>query len=253
MKTLYVDLENGYKSLGSRDSIKQMFGYAPLEFNTFSDFSSFIAQLWTRERVESVVDIDGVKVNQTALKVVPKDGHKVECLVIDTASEMAKKYARELKGSADALKLQQWGKLKDKLDSFFAFTNSIPCSLIVNCHSKAEQDNENGVLRMMPYIEGSTKVDVGKWFDFVLYTKVKKNKKGEREYVWVTARDEHFCHAKDRSQSLDAEMPQDYQIILNNIKKLGWDSAKILIIGEPGSGKTLSCKTLINNKTQGDK
>ena len=156
MKTLYVDLENGYKSLGSREAIKQMFGYSPLEFNTFSDFSSFIAQLWTRQRVQSVVDIDGVQVKQTAIKVVPKDGHKVECMVIDTASEMAKKYARELKGSQDALKLQQWGKLKDKLDSFFAFTNSIPCSLIVNCHSKAEQDNENGILRMMPYIEGST-------------------------------------------------------------------------------------------------
>ena len=48
-------------------------------------------------------------------------------------------------------------------------------------------------------------------------------------------------------------MPQDYQTILNVIKEKGWDSAKILIIGEPGSGKTLSCKTLINNKTQGEK
>jgi len=253
MKTLYVDLENGYKSLGSKASIKSMFGYEPLGFNTFTDFSTFIAQLWTRERIESVVDIDGVKVKQTALNVVPRDSHKIECLIIDTGSEMAKKYARELKGSADALKLQQWGKLKDKLDSFFSFTNSIPCSLIVNCHSKAEQDNENGVLRMMPYIEGSTKVDLGKWFDFVLYTKVSKNKKGEREYLWVTARDDHYCHAKDRSQLLDAEIPQDYQIILNAIKKIGWDTAKILIIGEPGSGKTLSCKTLINNKTQGEK
>jgi type II secretory pathway predicted ATPase ExeA len=101
---------------------------------------------------------------------------------------------------------------------------------------------------MMPYIEGSTKVDLGKWFDFVLYTKVRKSKKGEREYLWVTARDEHYCHAKDRSQMLDPEMPQDYQLILNAIKKIGWKTAKILIIGEPGSGKTLSCKTLINNK-----
>ena len=244
MKTLYVDLENGYKSLGSREAIKQMFGYSPLEFNTFSDFSSFIAQLWTRQRVQSVVDIDGVQVKQTAIKVVPKDGHKVECMVIDTASEMAKKYARELKGSQDALKLQQWGKLKDKLDSFFAFTNSIPCSLIVNCHSKAEQDNENGVLRMMPYIEGSTKVDVGKWFDFVLYTKVHKAKDGTRQYVWVTARDEHYCHAKDRTQELPAEIPQDYSIIFDAVNKKGWDTAKVLVIGEPGSGKTLSLRTL---------
>ena len=101
---------------------------------------------------------------------------------------------------------------------------------------------------MMPYIEGSTKVDLGKWFDFVLYTKVKKGKKGDREYIWVTARDEHYCHAKDRSQLLEPEMPQDYQIILDAIKKIGWNSAKILIIGEPGSGKTLSCKTLVKNE-----
>ena len=156
---------------------------------------------------------------------------------------MAKQYARELKGPADALKLQQWGKLKNTLDAFFSFTNTIPASLIVNCHSKYEEDRENGVMRVMPYIEGSTKIDVGKWFDFVLYTKVNKKKDG-REYVWVTGRDEHYCHAKDRSNLLDNEMPQDYSIIFDAVKKSGWDNANILIIGEPGSGKTMSLNTL---------
>ena len=244
MKTLYVDLENGYKSLGSPDDIKDMFGYNMLSFETFTDFGSFVKQLWTRQQVERVIDIDGVKVKQKSWEVTPVDGTSVECLAIDTGSEMAKKYVRELKGNADALKLQQWGKLKDKLDGFFSFINSIPSSLIVNCHSKSEQDNENGVIRMLPYIEGSTKVDVGKWFDFVLYTKVRKSKGGGRDYIWVTARDEHFCHAKDRSQLLDEEVPQDYQLLISAAKKKGWDSFKALIIGEPGSGKTLSLKTL---------
>ena len=35
MKTLYVDLENGYKTLGSKASIKEKFGYQPLSFNDF--------------------------------------------------------------------------------------------------------------------------------------------------------------------------------------------------------------------------
>ena len=243
MKTLYVDLENGYKTLGSKESIQKMFGYQPLSFQDFSSFREFIRQLWAVKNVETEVDVDGVKIKQKIRKVIAKEGTSVECLVIDTGSEMAKQYARELKGPADALKLQQWGKLKNTLDAFFSFTNTIPASLIVNCHSKYEEDRENGVMRVMPYIEGSTKVDVGKWFDFVLYTKVNKKKDG-REYVWVTGRDEHYCHAKDRSNLLDSEIPQDYSIIFDAVKKSGWENANILIIGEPGSGKTMSLNTL---------
>ena len=248
MKTLYVDLENGYKTLGSKDDIKNMFGYNMLSFETFTDFGSFVKQLWTRQKPEKTIDIDGVKVKQESYEVVPRNGTSVECLVIDTGSEMSKKYIRELKGNNETLKIQQWGKLKDVLDNFFSFINTIPSNLVVNCHSKSEQDNENGIIRMLPYIDGSTKVDVGKWFDFVLYTKVVKRKGGNREYIWVTARDEHFCHAKDRSQLLDVEVPQDYTLLINASKKRGWDSFKALIIGEPGSGKTLSLKTLNKKK-----
>ena len=244
MKTLLIDLENGYKSIGSKETIKDKFGLPLLNFNDFTSFRNFIGQLWSRKKVERQVKIGDVSVPQTSWEINAKDGVEIDCMVIDTASEMAKKYARELKGKAEALQLKQWGKLKDTLDNFFSFTNAIPANLVVNCHSKMQEDNENGVMRVMPYIEGSTKVDVGKWFDFVLYTKVRKAKDGTREYVWVTARDEHYCHAKDRTQKLPAEISQDYSIVFDAVKQCGWESAKVLVIGEPGSGKTLSLKTL---------
>ena len=246
MKTLLIDLENGYKSIGSKEMIQEKFGLPVLNFNEFSSFRDFIGQIWTRKKIEKEVKVGGISVKQSGYEIIAKDGADINCLVIDTASEMAKKYARELKGKQEQMQLKQWGKLKEQLDSFFAFTNAIPSNLVVNCHSKMQEDNENGIMRVMPYIEGSTKVDVGKWFDFVLYTKVHKAKDGTRKYVWVTARDEHYCHAKDRTQELSAEIPQDYSIIFDAVNKKGWDTAKVLVIGEPGSGKTLSLKTLIN-------
>ena len=244
MKTLLIDLENGYKSIGSKEMIQEKFGLPVLNFNEFSSFRDFIGQIWTRKKIEKEVKVGGISVKQSGYEIIAKEGADINCLVIDTASEMAKKYARELKGKQEQMQLKQWGKLKEQLDSFFAFTNAIPSNLIVNCHSKMQEDNENGIMRVMPYIEGSTKVDVGKWFDFVLYTKVHKAKDGTRKYVWVTARDEHYCHAKDRTQELSAEIPQDYSIIFDAVNKKGWDTAKVLVIGEPGSGKTLSLRTL---------
>ena len=134
--------------------------------------------------------------------------------------------------------------MKTRLVTVLSMINSIPTSVICNVHGKLKEDNELGVLKVMPNIEGSTKEDLGKWFDFVLYTQVNKDPKGNRVYQWVTARDEKYCHAKDRSQELPALMDQDYSIIFDVIKKKGWDSAKILVIGDPGSGKTMSLKTI---------
>ena len=72
----------------------------------------------------------------------------------------------------------------------------------------------------------------------------------DRKYVWVTARSEKYDHAKDRTGLLEPEMDQDYKKVIEAAKSKGFDGAKILVIGSPGSGKTFSLQTLINGESK---
>ena len=244
MKVLYVDFEQGYKSLGSPDDIKQNFGYPLLQFDKYSDFKKLLGGLFERKTTQQDVQIGGIKVPQEATRWVAKEGLDIDCLILDTGTELVKKYQRELQAGKDKLTIQQWGQIKNQLDILMNVVNQLPCSVIINVHAKPMRDEELGIQKLYPNIEGSTKEDIGKWFDFVLYTKVEKDKTGKRNYLWVTARDERYCHAKDRSQTLKIEMLQDYTEIFGATASKGWDNAKVLCIGDPGSGKTLSLKTI---------
>tara|TARA_R100000664_G_scaffold19628_1_gene28747 strand:- start:1067 stop:1735 length:669 start_codon:yes stop_codon:yes gene_type:complete len=218
-----------------------------IQYDSYKDFKALLGKIYTRTNVETEIDVGGIPISQKIIKWVPNEKVTIDAIVIDTMTEMVKQYQRDLAGDKKRLQLQQWGEMKTELDVLMSVVNSIPTSLICNVHGKLKEDNELNVLKVMPNIEGSTKEDLGKWFDFVLYTQVNKDDKGNRKYQWVTARDEKYCHAKDRSQELQPVMDQDYSVIFNIVKKKGWDGAKILVIGDPGSGKTMSLKT-INNK-----
>ena len=160
-------------------------------------------------------------------------------------STIGKIYTQKSNSVDGKMKLQGWGQLKNKLDTALEFISRVPGVVICNCHSKVQSMDEGN--KVIPYIDGSTKEDISKWFDFVLYTKTIKKSSGEREWVWITKRCETYDHAKDRTNLLPAQIPQDYQLILDAANKKGFDGCKILVVGAPGSGKTMSLQTL-NNK-----
>ena len=103
--------------------------------------------------------------------------------------------------------------------------------------------------KVVPYIDGSSKEDISKWFDFVFYTKTIVSGE-DRQYRWITSRSEKYDHAKDRTGLLDSEIEQDYQLVIAAANKQGFDGAKVLVIGPPGSGKTFSLQTLVNKETK---
>ena len=249
MKILFLDFERRSQTLGSRERIQKMFGYPMLSMTSWDQFQSIIGKLYTKKKTVSSIKIGNLEIPEEAVAVVPKNGTQVDALVLDTFSELSKKFQRSLTDKNGKMKLQDWGVLKNKLDIALDFVTSIPGIVILNVHSKI-QTMDDGTTKLLPYIDGGTKEDISKWFDFVFYARTILDPAGNREYIWVTKRSEMYDNAKDRTTLLPAEMPQDYQKVIEAAKEKGFENIRILIIGSPGSGKTYSLQTLVNH---GDK
>ena len=249
MKILMFDLERGSKTLGNEGSIESMFGFPVLAPSTFDAFTNVITQIYTTQKKIVEKNVGGLKVQEEQTHTVLKNGVQVDALVLDTFSELSKKYMRSLCDKNGRMQMQDWGKLKNKLDQLLEWLTRIPGVVIMNCHSKFK-DMSDGTSKVLPYIDGSTKEDISKWFDFVFYTKTINKPDGSQEYVWHTHHNDMYEHAKDRTNTLDTEIPQDYNIVLNAAREKGYDGCKILIIGSPGTGKTMSTKTLVSINEQ---
>ena len=250
MKVLYFDLERGSQTLGSEKHIAEMFGYSLLRPGTWDSFQSVIGQLYTKKNVIVEKKVGSLTIKEEQESIILKDqGPTVDALVVDTFSELSKKYMRSLiKKDTGKMMLQDWGKLRNKLDNCLEFVTRIPGIVICNVHAKL-QTMDDGQNKILPYIDGSTKEDIAKWFDFVFYTKTVSPGVGIPEYVWVTGRTEKYDHAKDRTGLLAAQIPQDFQLVMDAANKTGFNGCRILIIGSPGSGKTYALRTLIDPAT----
>jgi len=254
MKTLYFDLEHGSQTLGGQSIIKKLFGYEMLSPGSWTAFQNVIGSIYTKGYKDVEKRIGNMVIKESQETVVVRDKTtQIDAIVIDTFSELSKKFMRELAGEKGKMQLQSWGMLKNKLDSCLDFITKIPGVVICNCHGKI-QTMDDGVNKIIPYIDGSTKEDISKWFDFVFYTGTIVDGKGDRTYIWHTARTEKYDNAKDRTGLLPVQMEQNYQVVLEAAAKREFDGAKILVIGSPGSGKTYSLQTLntplTNNESQ---
>ena len=247
MKTLMFDLEHGSQTLGSKEYIHKQFGFPVLQPGSWDQFQDTIGKLYKQESITEKIKVGTLEIDEQRITVVPRNGTKVDALILDTFSELSKKYMRQLSDKDGRMKLQGWGQLKNKLDGALDFLSKIPGVVVCNCHSKIQSMDDGN--KIVPYIDGSSKEDISKWFDFVFYTKTIID--GEnRKYLWITARSEKYDHAKDRTGLLPPEMSQDYRKVITAAQEKGFEGAKILVIGSPGSGKTYSLQTLVNKETK---
>ena len=251
MKYLMFDFEHGSQSIGSKDHVEKTLGYPLLTPSTWDQFQTVIADLYKQETVATDVKVGNLIVKQSEDKVVPRNGTVIDGIILDTFSELSKKFMRKLTDKSGRMKLNEWGRLKHKLDTCLEFITRLPGVVVCTCHSKTAT-LDDGTTKFTPYIDGSTKEDISKWFDFVFYTKtVVDAATNKRKYLWVTSRSEQYDHAKDRTGLLAEEIAQDYQLVIDAAVKRSFDGVKILVIGSPGSGKTRSLLTLNKENSNG--
>ena len=241
------DLEHGSQTLGSKEYIHKKFGFPVLQPGSWDQFQDTIGKLYKQEVITEKVKVGNLEIDEHRSVVLPRNGTQVDALILDTFSELSKKYMRQLSDKDGKMKLQGWGQLKNKLDGALDFISKIPGVVVCNCHSKIQSMDDGN--KVVPYIDGSSKEDISKWFDFVLYTKTNVDD-NKRSYTWITSRSEKYDHAKDRTGLLESEIDQNYGTIIKAAKEKGFDGAKILVIGSPGSGKTYSLQTLINGGSE---
>ena len=244
-KILMFDTEHGSNTLGGETEIQEMFNCPVLKPAQFDDFRNIITSMYTTQRMEIEKKVsDDLVIKEVQEQTILKNGVKIDTLVIDSFSELAKKYQRSLVDKTGMMRLNSWGKLKNTLDTLLEFITKIPGVLIVTCHSKTET-LEDGRTKIKPYIDGSTKEDISKWFDFVLNTYTKKNGSSE-DYMWRTKHSSIYAHAKDRTDLLPSDMKQDFQPVIEAAKEKGFSNVRIMVVGSPGTGKTKSLATLTN-------
>tara|TARA_R100000808_G_C2110421_1_gene124689 strand:- start:257 stop:1018 length:762 start_codon:yes stop_codon:yes gene_type:complete len=245
------DFEHGSQSIGSKSHIEKTLGFPLLTPSTWNQFQDVIASLYKQETVQTDVKVGNLTVKQSENKVIPRNGTLIDGVILDTFSELSKKFMRTLTDKSGRMKLNEWGRLKNKLDTCLEFITRLPGTVICTCHSKTST-LDDGTTKFTPYIDGSTKEDISKWFDFVFYTKtVVDSATRKRSYLWVTKRTEQYDHAKDRTDLLPEEIEQDYQLVIDAANKKNFDGVKILVVGAPGSGKTRSLLTLNKENSNG--
>ena len=153
MKLLYLDFENGYKSLGSKETVSKTFGYPMIQYNSYKDFKSLLGKLFEKKEVSEVIKVGNLDIDQKMNKWVPKNGTSVDAIVLDTMTEMVKQFQRDLMGQRTRMQMQDWGDMKSELDRLMAAINGLPTAVICNVHGKLNDDQDAGVLKGMPNID----------------------------------------------------------------------------------------------------
>lgn len=240
---LYIDTEDGSQTIGGEQAIEKQFGNPVVRVDSWSELDKLIfTEIYHKAKVVKTQKIGGGLQRKSEQIIYQLNkGVKLDGIIIDTFSSSIGELQKSI-SNGGRMTQQFYGNLKLGVDRMLKNMSKLPGVLVVTIHASDKQ-LEDGTTVIKPQIDGSSKDEIAKWFDFVIYADtISKGK--EMEWVWITKKSSKYYHAKDRTDLLPPVMKQDFQPVLEAARKKQFKAFKVLIIGAPGSGKTRCLQTL---------
>jgi len=250
-KVLIFDTDKGLSCLGTDNRIEEVFGYKPRRFIKPESMSKTFDKLFDLYIIEKEDSLGTIEEEVRRLK----DKHELDVWILDSFSaysSMIKHHIRLEEGRNDKMNMDKWSGLGDNTEESLLKLMTTDTFGIVTCHIKPVEDKETGVIRYSAGIQGRMKDEIMRHFDIVAYTYVEPDPEtGVRSYKWVMEANHRFYSAKCRIPTVSAYlkknngmMDQDFDKLLSLIQDAGYHNTKILILGDPGTGKTFALRTL---------
>lgn len=250
MKFALLDADRSLAAIGGKEEIVKLCGFPPVPIN---DGIEQVNRVMKRLLSEKKVVVEHPLFGKTEETIYEPTAlalkEQIVGVVADTISvafdQTLHKMAQPLKEGDPPrqIEMRDWGTIAKYGMDFLLTVQKSPFWVIANCHQGKEKDGQTGIIFWGPQIKGSTGDQLEKFFDVIVFTRVRVAKGGTSSYYWQTRPDPQR-NAKDRLNILDAEMPQDFKIIFNRYAAKGWTAPKILVIGESGTGKTTALRTI---------
>lgn len=252
-KFLVFDTDNSMASIGGREEQKEIFGFPSQRvqhgvtqlMQLLGPLVEVVQKPLDPELVALYGDAAGGTEPVLTFKKAVKD-MGIQGIIVDTISTLAFQTRAEIMNAkkVKSMSLPLWGEFGDLFMRFINTIGNADFHVIATCHASRDKDENGGPIEI-PGVKGSSKDEVPRFFDVVGYTQVsrKRGTDDHSTYSWIMEPDPRRTYAKNRLASLGPVIDQNYDAILSQYEEKG-RTAKILIIGDSGQGKTTSLKTI---------
>lgn len=246
-KVLIYDFDRGLNSVAPDDRIEEVFGFRPRRFikaKSIRDTFDKLHEMYIKETKDALGTVE-----EEWYRI--REGVDIDFEILDSITAYQTQEKKDVKGNAEKLFLNDYGVIGEHIEDLVIKLTRTEANVIVIGHTKAQEDSDLGVIKYIPSMTGRMKEELMRHFDIVAYTIMETNREsGQRKYMWQLLADERRS-AKSRLDTVSewalknkGLVPQDFDLLWKCIKEGSYSNVKMLILGDSGTGKTYSIRTL---------